>query len=114
MSESSVKCNNCGQKTTGDHCEWCGYPLTRHGAPGRKYYLILALLLALVLTGVGYAYTYTTASGTSVAESEGELVNCEPVPYLQALRPPPVGWPGKDGSAGEPRSALVTRGLITL
>ena len=24
-----AKCPNCGQKTKGDFCQWCGYPLKR-------------------------------------------------------------------------------------
>ena len=30
-----VKCSNCGRKTKGDFCQWCGYPLMR-GRPVRK------------------------------------------------------------------------------
>jgi len=29
-----VRCPNCGQKTTGDHCQWCNYPILR-GSPTR-------------------------------------------------------------------------------
>jgi len=26
-----AKCSNCGQKTSGDYCQWCNYPILRHG-----------------------------------------------------------------------------------
>ncbi len=65
MSSSSEKCNNCGQMTTGDYCEWCGHPLNlkRH-SPSKKLFLTMALVLALVVSGGAYAYTYTTNSAT--------------------------------------------------
>ena len=36
-----VRCPNCGQKTTGDYCQWCKYPIpkgrpTRHRRPIRR------------------------------------------------------------------------------
>ena len=30
-----VRCSNCGQETTGDFCQWCGYPVMR-GGPIRR------------------------------------------------------------------------------
>jgi Zn finger protein HypA/HybF involved in hydrogenase expression len=29
-----VRCPNCGQKTSGDYCQWCNYPILR-GSPRR-------------------------------------------------------------------------------
>ncbi len=79
MSSTTRKCHNCGQGTTGDHCNWCGHPLIE-GRSTRKFYLVIALVLALVLSGGLYAYTYTTASGTIGATgAEGDLATAEPV-----------------------------------
>ena len=87
MSESSVKCNNCGQSTTGDHCQWCSYPLPnrRHGKgkKGKKFFLSVALVLALTLSGGGYAYTYTTVSvGIDVTEIGADFATAAPAPEV--------------------------------
>ena len=26
-----VRCPNCGQKTSGDYCQWCNYPILKGG-----------------------------------------------------------------------------------
>ena len=31
-----VRCRNCGQKTEGDYCQWCGYPIVRYGFRRRR------------------------------------------------------------------------------
>ena len=31
-----VKCPNCGQKTDGDYCQWCGSPIPRRGSVVRR------------------------------------------------------------------------------
>ena len=101
MSQSSVKCQNCGRKTTGDHCQWCGYPVIRHGSRGKKFFLIMALVLALVLSGGTFAYTYTTTSSTiGAVPAEADIATVEkaanqpdwesvltPVTKAETLRP---------------------------
>jgi len=31
-----VRCPNCGQKTSGDYCQWCNYPLPRRRPTRRR------------------------------------------------------------------------------
>jgi len=92
MSGSSVKCKNCGRETTGDNCQWCGYPLKeRSHGHGKKFFLGLALVLALVLSVGGYAYTWTTTSATISATADEDFVS------VTAGATPPSGWTAPSG-----------------
>jgi len=71
--DRDIECKNCGRASTGDHCQWCGYPLPIRGDSGKGKRSRLAMFLSLSITGGAFAYTYTTAGGSIGATADEDI-----------------------------------------
>jgi len=60
------RCHNCGRKSEGDFCQWCGYPLESKpiGETGSKLNkVLLAIIITLVLVGAGTGVIFAISGG---------------------------------------------------